>query len=97
MGVMGQKRVGHDVRAMERSLRMWQLKHHKGWMPFFDEWRWLEKGIREGDINLRKRCIQAGSLGLFGSPQEMLDWIKDGIIPPCCQEASNGAHHKTEL
>ena len=80
----------------EQELRVWLLKQRNNAMPLFEKWHWLKKGLKQNDLRLRKLCLK-GDFGLFGSPQEMLEWIKNGTIPRCCRKAGgSGTHRKKE-
>lgn len=70
----------------EQELRVWLLKQKNNAMPLFEKWHWLKKGLKKNDLRLRKLCLK-GDFGLFGSPQEMLEWIKNGAITRCCRKA----------
>lgn len=70
----------------KQELRLWFIKNYKGTYPFFDQYKWVEKGIAAGELELRKACIMYYDNGLFKSPQELYDWITRNVIPPCCRE-----------
>lgn len=66
------------------ELRLWYLQNiETPSISFFQGYEWLEKGIEEGDLELRKGCINR-AFGIFCTPQDQLDWIKEGIIPTYC-------------
>jgi hypothetical protein len=62
------------------ELRTWYLGNPCWTLDFFEGYKWLEKGIEEGDLDLRKFCMNRLH-GIFSTPQDALEWVKNGTIP----------------
>lgn len=75
---MGESNTKTD--ELKRQLREWYYRNPAEGLPFFEGYKWLEKGIESGDIELRKLCINR-LFGIFRTPQDALDWVKEGTIP----------------
>lgn len=79
----------------EEKLRVWCIEHPCPTLNFFEGYRWLEKGIEVGDLSLRKSCMTR-LYGLFRNPQDALEWVKSGTVPPYLKEEDCKVLDKTE-
>lgn len=79
--------------SRQTELRAWYMKNPCESLGFFEGYRWLEKGIEEGDLGLRK-SIMNRLYGLFRTPQDALEWIKNGTIPPYLEEENSSVLDK---
>ena len=73
----------------ERQLRLWLMKYHNLKLRFPDAYEWLRKGLEVGDLSLRMSCLRTPDMGIFRTPQEMLEWVKFGRLPLCYRKEEN--------
>lgn len=82
--------------AKAQELRAWCLENAPRNNNFFETCKWLEQGIQEGDLKLRKFCI-THCHGIFKTPQDAFDWINTGTIPPYLESKCPSTLGKTDL
>ncbi len=75
--------------ADERLLRLWFMTNHNLKLHFPKGYEWLRKGLEEGDLSLRMSCLRTPDMGIFRTPQEMLEWVKFGRLPLCYRKEEN--------